>query len=527
MSTERTQRLIERVTRRVWFTKIARAFRDGALFASAIFLLLLLTARLGSLMPEPRLPLIGSALGLCILAYAFVRPRRSSPAEIARFIDARMKTRELFLSAILTGEGTDGFQSIVHAQAEERAAEIEPRRVVPFHWQRGTSHVAGALGILALAFLFLPQLDPLGKAAQRQKIAQQEQRLQGLKRATANRAEQLAQGSGSQSEEIKQALAALEKTFKEAKPVEREANLKRLGEEQKELGEMWRKVSNELPRDAFDKAAQSFGQADAKKVQQWREELKKGDLTDVKKSLSEIREQMKQLAAMPDSAEKRAAQQQLMQRLNAVADAVKEAAGSTKAGEALARALQQLDQAKLGELSREATQAAMDSLNLSEAELEQLAQKLKDGQALEEALENLQMAKQLAAQQQLDGGECKNCNGMGDYAALFAKKLGESGQPGQGGSGMGPGIGNGARRPEDDTAQTGFKPEKSSSALAGGKLLMQWKSSEVGETGARAEDYRDSLRQVKQGVSEAITAEQVPPGYHAAIQKYFDALPGK
>ena len=38
-------------------------------------------------------------------------------------------------------------------------------------------------------------------------------------------------------------LAALEKTFKEAKPQEREANLKRLQEHQKEIGEMWRALS--------------------------------------------------------------------------------------------------------------------------------------------------------------------------------------------------------------------------------------------------------------------------------------------
>jgi hypothetical protein len=35
------------------------------------------------------------------------------------------------------------------------------------------------------------------------------------------------------------------------------------------------------------------------------------------------------------------------------------------------------------------------------------------------------------------------------------------------------------------------------------------------------------VREVKQGVSEAIQQEQVPPGYHDAIKKYFDTLPAK
>jgi hypothetical protein len=30
---------------------------------------------------------------------------------------------------------------------------------------------------------------------------------------------------------------------------------------------------------------------------------------------------------------------------------------------------------------------------------------------------------------------------------------------------------------------------------------------------------------VKQSVAEAIRNEQVPPGYHGTIQKYFDKLP--
>ena len=58
-------------------------------------------------------------------------------------------------------------------------------------------------------------------------------------------------------------------------------------------------------------------------------------------------------------------------------------------------------------------------------------------------------------------------------------------------------------------------------------MLLEWKTKEIGETGARAEEYRTGVQRVKQGVSEAIQQEQVPPGYHQAIKKYFDALPEK
>jgi hypothetical protein len=32
------------------------------------------------------------------------------------------------------------------------------------------------------------------------------------------------------------------------------------------------------------------------------------------------------------------------------------------------------------------------------------------------------------------------------------------------------------------------------------------------------------LQQVKQGATEAILQERVPPGYHSGIRKYFDEL---
>ena len=118
---------------------------------------------------------------------------------------------------------------------------------------------------------------------------------------------------------------------------------------------------------------------------------------------------------------------------------------------------------------------------------------------------------------------------MADFEKLFAEKmagLGQGGEPGEN-AGMGPGIGNGAKRPENDATKTGFKTEKSNSQLTGGKMLLEWKTKEVGETGARSEEYRTSVQRVKQGVSEAIQQEQVPPGYHEAIKKYFDSLPEK
>ena len=395
----------------------------------------------------------------------------------------------------------------------------------------GVLQVLVACALVAAALRWFPHLDPFRKVEQQQKAAQQQQKLQEGRKLTALRAEALAEESQRQAAQMQQALAHLDKTFKEAKPKDKEQTLKQLADEQRELGELWRKVNNDELKQALDKSAQSFGQMNLKERNEWREQMQKGDLSGIKKELSELRNELSKLAAQPDSAEKRAKQEQLAHRLSQFSDAMKDIVKSPNVDEALNRALAQMDAAKLNDLAQEATQDAMNSLDLSQKELEQLAQGMKDGKSLEEALKNLQMAKQLAAAGKLDGANGKDGKSQEDYAALFAEKMAEVNMQvdpdANGQAGMGPGIGDGSKRPEDDSVKTGFKSEKSPSMLTDGKMLLEWKSKDVSESGAREEEFRDAVRGVKQGVSEALQAEQVPPGYHDAIKKYFDTLPEK
>lgn len=524
MSTAQIQRLVDRVARRQQVAAFAGRFRQGMLGAAGAYFVLLLIARLLALLPNFFTPASLWIIPATALAYAIVFARRIPAKQTARLIDERTGSKELFLTAAMIEESPGDFQPIVLQQAEQRAAELDPVKVLPFLWQRGLREVACAAALVVLAVLFLPQFDPFKKDEQRRKMAKEEERLRETKKITALRAEQIAESP--KTDRVEKALAELEKTFQAAKPVEREANLKRLGEHQRDIGELWRKASNETPKEAFEKSAQGFGdESKRKQIEEWREQMKKGDLSPVKKEMSEIREQMKALAEKPDSAEKRAGMEQLMQRLAGLSDELKRQMPSP-ASEALKRAMEQLDLAKLSQLSKEALAAAQDSLNLSEEELAKLAQSMKDLQSLEDALKNLQMAKHLADAKCLDGEACKDCKGMGDYAALYAALLQKKNIVGPG---MGPGgnPGAGGKAPEDDSLTTNFKPEKEQSKLAGGKTLLQWKTSEVGETGARAEDFREAIRDVKQRVSEAIATEQVPPGYHSTIQKYFDSLPEK
>lgn len=88
----------------------------------------------------------------------------------------------------------------------------------------------------------------------------------------------------------------------------------------------------------------------------------------------------------------------------------------------------------------------------------------------------------------------------------------------------GPGTGEGGEAPEDPTKKNNFKSERSKTALHAGRILMKWETKEKAKKGAVAKDYLNHVREVQQGVSEAIVQEQIPPGYHESIQNYFDSL---
>lgn len=527
MNTPRTQRLISQASRRLYLTRLGSVFYRAGLIAAGGALLILVLCRLLALLPSAVvLPWLWVLAVLALIATVLV-VRHPSDKDAARCIDERTSSKDLFLTASLAGHSTGEYQSIVLQQAEDRAESLDPSKIIGFSWQRGARDLAICAALLAIGVLWLPQLDPFKKQEQRTKFAKQEEQLKQTKKATAIRAEQIKEEQAKENDKIDQALAALEKTFKEAKPQERDTNLKRLGEHQKEIGEMWRQAANQKRNDAFEKGTQKFGQVNPQQTQEWKEALKKGDTSPIKREMEAIKDQMQKLANMPDGAEKRAQQEQLAQRMNQLSEGMKQAATSPQLQAALQRAMEQLDMSKMSQMSKEALDAAQQSMSLSQEELEKLGQAMKDQQSLEDALKNLQMAKQLASDCKLDGQQCKDCNGQGDYAALYSKLMQQSGN--KIGAGMGPNgnPGAGGKAPENDEAETDFKPERSPTQLTAGKTLLQWKTQEMGPTGARTEEYREAVRQVKQGVSEAIAAEQVPPGYHTAIQKYFDSLPEK
>jgi hypothetical protein len=517
--------LLQRVALRAALATFARRLHGNLLIGAALFALALIFAKTLALIPATSLPAIGAVLGAAVLGATSLFRRRAANEKIARLVDAHAGSKDLFLTAASLDRATGAFQPIVVAAASERAAELEPRAIVPFRWRSGVRDVAAALLLLVAGVWWLPQWDPWHRQAGREKLAQQKERLQALAGTTTERKAEIVAATKANEERVSQALAELEKTFKAAQPQLKEETLKRLAEHQRDLGALWQNAAKQIPRETFEKPPQQFGASDAK-ANAIREAVARRDFTEIQKKIAELRKEMSQLASMPDGAEKRALQERLAEQLSTLADAFSKAGTTPELQAALARALQQLDLARRNDLAKEGLAGADASLALSAEEIANLSRLLADADALNAALQNLQMARRLAQLGQLDGQACKDCNCMADYAALYAKLLGN--QTGIGpGMGPRPGLGAGGKAPEDESSVTAFRPEKTNTNLTAGKMLLEWKTSEVGESGPRADALRDGIQQLKQGVSEAIVAEQIPPGYHAAIQKYFDSLPAK
>ena len=163
-------------------------------------------------------------------------------------------------------------------------------------------------------------------------------------------------------------------------------------------------------------------------------------------------------------------------------------------------------------------------MDLMNRELERLGEMSRDIRDLEMAMQASQLARQLNQMKQLQNAGRQGFEEIGDYADYYNQMMKACSKKGEG---VGkPGSG-GAKPDENPDAVTDEKKEISKSKLQAGKILMRWKTKGMGKSGQAKEEYLKSVKKVKQGVSEAILKEQIPPGYHESIQKYFDNLKEK
>ncbi len=452
-------------------------------------------------------------------------------SEAARKVDTHRGTKDLFLTLSMLDKSVGEYGPLVAGAAEQQAPSVRPALVVPFNWQRRLGYAA--IGAMMVALIFnVPQLDPFGTVAEAKEQDNQRQNLAQIQKANKIRIAQLEkelEDKEGGSPEVKKAIEGLKNSFRKAKANQQKLNRKMLAANQKDLGKKYQKIRAEKLKNLLSKASSShqFGRKNDEMMRKWSRELQEGSTDSLQKEFEKLKDDLKRLSKTADPIERAELMQKLQKRMKAMEKFATEQANSKTLAAALQRAQKQLEMLD-GELSEEARKALQQSLELSKLELEELAQSARDLKQLEQALKTLQMARKLNQQEKLDGEMCEGCSTLADYEELYREMMAESGM-GEGGEGDGEGtggrgMGQGGKVDEDDSVETGFKAERSKSQIVAGKVLLSLKSKGISDSGDAKKNYLSAINRVKQGVSEAIETEQVPPGYHDGIKSYFDKI---
>jgi len=546
-----THRLLQAVLSRIRMIAIARSTYWITFGVAAVFALGLIASRIG-LLPDfwswwlVLLVPVAAALG------GLMFHQRQSLDDAARLTDARMNTKDLFLTTAMLESAPGEYKPLVQQAAEEKAPTVKAATVVPFNpWPR-MQHTGGVLVLLLVATMFLPPFDPFGAEADRQKEAERRQKLNETKKYVDKRTEVLKKEdlTAKRSPEIDQALKKLESTFRRMDRKDPKGNVQRLNSQKSKVAALHKRKTEEMKRleSSLDRQSMAtrFG-ANAKKTQEMKRDLRSGNVDSVKQEIKDIEKKLEQIAKSDSSEEKAKLKQQIKDKLEALKEAAKQEGSKGLAG-AIDKAMEQMKLSDTEGLDSEALESMAKSMDLSKMEADKLKQDLQDLKELEKALEAIQNAQQANKEQPLDGQQCEDCETFKDYAELYKAMAqrgaspqgeegageaegsgdggtkfaeGDSSKEGAGGMG-GPGKGRGGEAKENDLNDEQFQTEKVKTHLQAGKILMQMKTKELSETGEMERQYAEAMRDVKQSVSEAIVAEQVPPGYHGAVKGYFD-----
>ena len=470
---------------------------------------------------------------------------RVKPDAAARLVDQRMATKDLFLTTALIDSAPGAYKPLVAKRAQDRANRIRPATVVPFDWSDRTMRAGLTMLALFAATFLIPTFDLFGHGEERRKITERKEQLEVAKESAKEQIKAISNRKPTEatSQQVEQALEDLKQTFDRMDPKSPKTNLAQLNRNQRVFDDKWRKAKMQQLKNNPQKILQQFGGVKRELAENWEKQIQAGSSEGLKQEMKEIQELAKHLAKTKDGLEKKELQAKLQSRLNNLSEFMKKNANSPATNSALKQALSQLQMSNMEGLSSEALEALDQTMELSQMELESMAQTLRDLKRLEQAMDSLQLAKQLNQQQPLDGQMARECKSIGDYAKLYQQMMAQQGRmclacQGQGGDcqtcngtgikgtglGMGgSGRGRGTIAPEDSTTKTDFRPDKSSSKMQHGKILLKWKTEDEAPDGEARIEYNEALGKVEQDYSEAIVQQQVPPGLHKPIKRYFDS----
>ena len=557
------------------------AFEDTLRWTAAVACgVVLLAAPAAWLRPGWLVPIVSWAVpaaAVLALLMAWVLRKRPTLADAANRADGFAGTKDLFLTAVET-EDTEApaMAGLVRAEAVAQAPRVDPTRAVPLALSGRDLVPAGvAFALLAAALFLLPKVDPFGAVAAAEEVEQAVEESEQKKEAAEKRVAELKskKPEAELSPAVSAAVERLKNDLRAAKKAEVKRNRKKITKRQGELGQLWRNLSAEKMRELLsdDGDRRLLGGRAGEEAKNWKRELKSGSAKSMREAIRKMAAQAAEAARETDPEKRAEKMQALREQARKMENFARREAGNEDLANALQRAGEQLqraaDQMKGGgpmseadkrEMMKKAAEAAEKLLEQAEMEAESLAQSARDLKEVEKAMAAAQAAKQANEMGQLDGQEATDAESLREFMEVYEEILRESGiEPteamegsvaasgegegegegdGEDGDGDGEGEGTGGQgrgerdefdpgaMVEDPNSKTGFKTELSQSHLVAGKTLMSMKSKGEAERGERTTEYDAAVGALREGLDEAIVAEDVPPGYHDRIKGYFDSL---
>ncbi len=347
-----TDQMLKRVGTRQKLSLFGRRFYVSFLVLAGVYAVVLLASRFTGKIPDRFEPYTLLAIPAGALLLGFFLFRRPTDAELARLVDQRSGTKDLYLTTVLLEQSPGEYKPLVANEAEKKAAAIMPDSVVPFDWQRGALQSAIVIGVLLAAMLWMPQFDPFGDVQAAKVEETRKQDLKKSRKATKLRTAQLkkkGEGLSEESEEVKKAIESLKGDFKKSKKQDREGNSKRLAVQQKKLGEKWRKLNAKKLNELFNNSSDSnqrFGGMQKDKLTKWSRELQEGSTESLKKEIDAIKAELQKLAKTTDPVKKAELREKIKQRLKDLEELALNKLDSKPLAAAVKRAMKQLESSK-------------------------------------------------------------------------------------------------------------------------------------------------------------------------------------
>jgi len=537
----RLSRGLRRLRRRVRLVLAVRFATLATALLAGMCVPLVVLAKLRAFWYPPLLPelaLVGGIAVSALLALAWPLP----DGLLAASADRRLSLRDRLVTALglVRAPSCTGMEQAAVADALEHIARLQPRAAFPFRVTRATK-VAGLCLVLMGGAQFTPLpawLVPPREREDRASLRREAARIMPVAKKLEEEGKR--QGDAS-AQDIAKRLQRLAKDLDRGRLDKKQALVK-LDQADKELQKAADRLAPQPPKTA-EQAAREMQDAAARKLAEKAEQLAQKAAQRGDRKAEEQFRKLAEQARKPNSGEQL---KRLAEQLNRMAG--KDAAKGVPVGTmpSLSIALSEKDWEKLKSLLNDLQNMPEDMTP------EELAQMEKDLREIAKALEKSdldELAKELCKAAE----ECKNCKGgkpgkaakaalakalkaaRAKFGKLKLAKACQACQGGQYGYGTGPGDSQGQYDPNAPGAglfdpretQTDGKLTRLPSQINPSGTMLTVPTTDPGapdKVSASRVPYYEVIGNYSKSAEEALSKEEVPPGYRPTVRKYFKSL---